>query len=207
MCTTRCGPREARGKLASPRAGKVRANGPSSKRRSPVVTSLATSARTCRPSTTLHVARVPRCGIPVARRPPESAAAPVTLRFPPSVFPLWKPPFQIPPFRGLHQRGQTAGGNRTAAFMENGAKPPRSRRFSSAPFSAAALRVAPPRRRLINPIALDPSLGVSALVGPKPAARVHLLARFRPFMDAAFAALITAPGLRGGLLLRSQQPP
>ena len=139
---------------------------------------------------------------------PESAAAPGPA-FSPFSFPPLGTPFPDSPFKsGLHQRGQTAGGNRTAAFLENGAKPPRSRRFSLAPFSAAALRVAPPHRRSINPVALDPTLGVSALVGPKPVAAVQVLARFRPSKVAPIAkrigALILPPKtLRGGFALRA----
>ena len=137
-----------------------------------------------------------------ARRRPGPAFSPFS-------FPPLETPFPDSPFKsGLHQRGQTAGGNRTAAFLENGAKPPRSRRFSLAPFSAAALRVAPPHRRSINPVALDPTLGVSALVGPKPVAAVQVLARFRPSKVAPIAkrigALILPPKtLRGGFALRA----
>ena len=92
------------------------------------------------PITAPHAARVPRCGMPVARRPPESAAAPVALRFPPSVFPFWEPPFQIPPFqrtppKGANRRGQPHGG-----LSGKRRKTAEESAVFSAPFSAAALR-------------------------------------------------------------------
>ena len=144
---------------------------------SPRVMLLADRRAPCRPILPRTLPACPDAECPLPRRPPESAAAPEAMRFPPSVFPLWKPPFQIPPFQADSTKGANRRGNRTAAFLENGAKPPKSRRFSSAPFSAAALRVAPPPPPLNQPLALDPTLGVSALVGP---ATARALARCRP---------------------------
>lgn len=43
--------------------------------------------------------------------------------FPPSVFPLWKPPFQIPPSCGSRQRGQTAGGHGAASSTPTQRRP------------------------------------------------------------------------------------
>ena len=71
----------------------------------PDVMLLAVSARTSRPVTTPHAARAPRIGIPVARRPARERGGTLALRFPPSVFPLWEPPFQIPPFQADSTKG------------------------------------------------------------------------------------------------------
>ena len=57
-------------------------------------------------------------GLPYGTRPRGMLArrAAVGMRFPPSVFPLWKPPFLIPPFlrttpKGENRRGTTHGGS------------------------------------------------------------------------------------------------
>jgi len=142
------------------------------------------------PLTAPHAARVPRSCFAVGYAGQVrysrwgQRGGPLAMRFPPSVFPLWKPPFQIPPFQsGLHQRGQTAGGKRTAAFLENGAKPPRSRRFFSAPFSAAALRVATAPPPLNQPRCARPQSWGQRVGRSGNGSRGST--RCRPFVDAA----------------------
>ena len=82
---------------------------------SPRVMLLADRRAPCRPILPRTLPACPDAECPLPRRPPESAAAPEAMRFPPSVFPLWKPPFQIPPFqadstKGANRRGQPHGG-------------------------------------------------------------------------------------------------
>ncbi len=61
---------------------------------------------------------------------------------------------------------------------------------------------------LNHPVGLRPLQGPSPLVRPRPAAAVHVLARSRPSVDHAKRVdKFTTQELRGGLLLRSRQPP
>lgn len=59
---------------------------------------------------------------PEAGDVPRGRLAPAT-PFPPSVFPLWKPPFLIPPSCGSRQRGQTAGGHGAASSTPTQRRP------------------------------------------------------------------------------------
>ena len=164
------------------------------------------------PAVRYHPARCPRAPMRYSRCPKTARGArrpAPALRFPPFSFPPLGTPFPDSPFsartppKGANRRGQPHGGlhgKRRKTAEESSV-------FFSAVFSRR-LTVAPPRRRSINPVALDPNLGVSALVGPEPAQPVQGFTRFRPFMVAAFAADSSPPKtLRGGLLLPSQQPP
>jgi hypothetical protein len=101
--------------------------------------------------------------------------------FSPFSFPPLETPFPDSPFSsGPHQRGKTAGGQRTAALMENGASPAlRAGLFPGAVFPAA-LRVP----------AATPPLGRPLRHGPAGAGRVGRvghgsarLTRARPFKD------------------------
>ena len=107
-------------------------------------------------------ARCPRAPMrysPVPRMPPE-ARRPPALRFPPSVFPLLETPFPDSPFSsGLHQRGQTAGGNARRPFWKTAQGRQRVGGFSKAPFSATALRVATTPPPLVNPSRWAPLKG------------------------------------------------
>jgi hypothetical protein len=103
--------------------------------------------------------------------------------FSPFSFPPLETPFPDSPFSsGPHQRGKTAGGQRTAALMENGASPAlRAGLFPGAVFPAA-LRVPAATPPLGRPCATAPA-GPGALVGLKPAQTVQVFARFQPFED------------------------
>ena len=157
--------------------------------------------------TTPHAARVPRCGIPVARRPPEERGGPPR----PCVFPLQFSPFGNPLSRfPLFSADSTKGGKPQGAtarrpFWKTAQKPPEGGFLYGAVFGRR-LTVAPPRRRSINPVALDPNLGVSALVRPEPAQPVQGFTRFRPFMVAAFAAKVHRPRVARRVSLRAPQP-
>ena len=116
------------------------------------------------------------CCLPKMRRAPAARVLPRTLPacpaavFPlpedrprarrrpwPCVFPLQFSPFgnplaRIPLFKGgLHQRGQTAGGTRTAAFLENGAKPRNRRGFLQRRFRPPPYGWPPPPPPLHQP--------------------------------------------------------
>ena len=80
-----------------------------------------------------------------ARRPPDHAFSPFS--FPPLETPLPESPFSS----GLHQRGQTAGGTRTAAFLENGAKPRNRRGFLQRRFRPPPYGWPPPPPPLHQP--------------------------------------------------------
>jgi hypothetical protein len=123
------GPREARGHTPRPRDGQASRH------------AACGSARTCRPLPPRTLPACPDVVFPLPEDRPRSAAATPAMRFPPSVFPLWEPPFQISPFqkrtppKGANRRGPPHGGlhgkrreNRLRAV------------FFMAPFSAAALR-------------------------------------------------------------------
>ena len=207
------GPREARGQYPHPRAGQASRHPSSSRRREARPRDYAEchaacgSSRTCRPLPPRTLPACPDAECPLPEDRPRARRLPRPCVCPLQFSPFGNPLSRFPLFSAeSHQRGQTAGGKRTAAFMENGAKPPRSRRFFSTPFSAAALRVSPPRRRLIN--TPNPRNLAGAGSG-RDRLRWFTSSHGRGLPWTTRSAWTNSPPktLRGGLLLHSQQPP
>jgi hypothetical protein len=95
-----------------------------------------------------------------------------TTLFPPSVFPLWKPPFLIPPFFKESTKGGKPRGETARRF--HGAAPGRGDPIP-APLEAprtAALRVARHHSAALPPLRQNPQ-GFGALVRPPPAQPVQ----------------------------------
>ena len=141
--------------------------------------------------------RAPKGMLPHLLRTRRAAAA--TL-FPPSVFPLWKPPFRIPPFTRNTPKGENRRGHQRGGFM--------ARRTARPFIHAFSVRRAPPPYGLPPPLRRSAPLrhgpqGPGALVRPSPAAAVHVLARCRPSKDARKIGATISPATPASFRPRS----